>query len=254
MKKIFAIVLATLTLVGVASAQQTTISRFEGKKITGVDVSGAFKINIRQGSDTKAVLSIPQRFEKQLVFKMGLDGVLEIRFEGNINSKNNEYFTADIVCSSLNSVDLSGACKLLGEGTFSANDLKFDMSGATNVSIPGNISASGSLVSFEMSGASKIVANITSNSKLDIDTSGSSHMELSGTAASAVIEVSGASKMDLENMVVKTMSIDGSGASNLTVNVSEKLDVDASGATKVRYKGQPKLSMDTSGSASVSSL
>ena len=50
----------------------------------------------------------------------------------------NEKFTAEIVCSSLEEVLLSGACKLKGTGDFTAQTVKFDLSGAATAVWDGN--------------------------------------------------------------------------------------------------------------------
>lgn len=53
---------------GVAQ-EQVKISRFQGERVTGLDISGAFDITIRQGEDTGVTLSIPSHYEDNLVFE-----------------------------------------------------------------------------------------------------------------------------------------------------------------------------------------
>ena len=53
------------------------------------------------------------------------------------------------------------------------------------------------------------------------------------------IDVSGASKIDAENLKAIDASIDASGASKISVNVSGELKSDISGASKVVYTGTP---------------
>ena len=48
---------------GVAQ-EQVKISRFQGERVTGLDISGAFDITIRQGEDTGVTLSIPSHIMK----------------------------------------------------------------------------------------------------------------------------------------------------------------------------------------------
>ena len=114
---------------GVAQ-EQVKISRFQGERVTGLDISGAFDITIRQGEDTGVTLSIPSHYEDNLVFE-NWGGTVKVGFKGRIKKHaKNEKFTAEIVCSSLEEVLLSGACKLKGTGDFTAQTVKFDLSGA----------------------------------------------------------------------------------------------------------------------------
>ena len=83
-------------------------------------ISGAFDITIRQGEDTGVTLSIPSHYEDNLVFE-NWGGTVKVGFKGRIKKHaKNEKFTAEIVCSSLEEVLLSGACKLKGTGDFTA--------------------------------------------------------------------------------------------------------------------------------------
>ena len=60
---------------GVAQ-EQVKISRFQGERVTGLDISGAFDITIRQGEDTGVTLSIPSHYEDNLA---GLRNILKMK-------------------------------------------------------------------------------------------------------------------------------------------------------------------------------
>lgn len=64
--------------------------------------------------------------------------------------------------------------------------------------------------------------------------------------------MSGASKLDAENLKAENVSVDSSGASSATVFVTNELKADLSGATNVTYLGSPKnVQKKTSGASSV---
>ena len=139
MRKILFFLFVCWGTIGMGVAQeQVKISRFQGERVTGLDISGAFDITIRQGEDTGVTLSIPSHYEDNLVFE-NWGGTVKVGFKGRIKKHSkNEKFTAEIVCSSLEEVLLSGACKLKGTGDFTAQTVKFDLSGAATAVWDGN--------------------------------------------------------------------------------------------------------------------
>lgn len=249
---IFALLLLLGVVAGAQAELQVKISRFQGQRITGVDVGGAFKVTIRQGAETGATLDIPARFEKELVFSLNSEGKLKIGFTGNINGKNGDIFAADIVCSSLEDLDITGACELTGEGDFNGRKLSVDLSGASKVRLNGSIDIEGKL-DIDLSGASRFSADIRA-SVVDIDLSGASNFSLSGAADTGKMETSGATNANLENCVFRILSASASGASNIKVNASERLNISGSGASKISYRGNAKLSVNTSGATTIRQL
>lgn len=250
MKKVVLLVFVFWSLISGLMAQELmTLTRFEGKGITGIDVSGAWDIQISQGASTKAVVTFPARFESQLVFKLGDDGQLELGFQGDFRTKQNEKFTAVIVCSSLHEIDLSGACKLNGSGKFTGKEIKFELSGATQVTMEGELVPVNGF-SVDMSGASKMSGKIMSP-KADIDLSGASQLSLSGTSGTGKVELSGASKAELGELTMRRINVDVSGASKLNLNVSELIEGEISGGSRLVYRGEGTIRVDVSGAATL---
>ena len=60
---IFSVLLLLGITAGAKAGEQIEISRFQGEKITGIDVSGAFDIKIRQGVETGMVVNIPAHYK-----------------------------------------------------------------------------------------------------------------------------------------------------------------------------------------------
>ena len=228
---------------------QGKISRFQGARVTGLDIAGAFDITIRQGEDTGVTLSIPSHYEDNLVFE-NWGGTVKVGFKGRIKKHSkNEKFTAEIVCSSLEEVLLSGACKLKGTGDFTAQTVKFDLSGAATAVWDGNFKVV-KIGKIDLSGASQLQLNVEVP-EVEVEISGAAKLALTGEADSGEIELSGASKANLENFVLKNLALATSGASNASVNVTETLEVEASGAAHVSYSGNPKVTSHVSGAASL---
>ena len=203
----------------------------------------------RQGEDTGVTLSIPSHYEDNLVFE-NWGGTVKVGFKGRIKKHSkNEKFTAEIVCSSLEEVLLSGACKLKGTGDFTAQTVKFDLSGAATAVWDGNFKVV-KIGKIDLSGASQLQLNVEVP-EVEVEISGAAKLALTGEADSGEIELSGASKANLENFVLKNLALATSGASNASVNVTETLEVEASGAAHVSYSGNPKVTSHVSGAASL---
>lgn len=232
-----------------AQGTYTTVSRFQGKNISSLDVSGAWNIQLTQGRSTRVELTFPERFKEQLVVSLE-QGELKIGFRGNIKSKSGEKFEAVIVCSSLEEIELSGACVLNGTGNFSGENVSFDLSGAVKVNMEGPVTVATGL-EIELSGASKLLARQISTRILDIDLSGASNLELGGKADMGGCEASGASKFDLSGLQIANIIVDMSGASNGRLNVSEQIKGEISGASRLVYSGAASARVDVSGAANL---
>ena len=105
----------------------------------------------------------------------------------------------------------------------------------------------------DVSGASKISVNDLSNEFLNLDVSGASKIEIKGKTNRLKIDLSGASKIDAENLTAEYVSVEASGASKVDVFVTNELYADLSGASRVNYSGEPNnVQEKTSGASSVS--
>ena len=248
MKRTVFLILMLCYLVGSLMAQENkTLSRFEGQKITGIDASSCWYIEITEGAGTQATISFPARFEKNVVFELNSDGTLKLGINGEAKMQKDEKFTAVVVCSALHRVELSGACKLNWNGKFTADKMDIDLSGASQVAINGGLMAT-TLLKVELSGASKLSA-LAESGQVDIDLSGASSLTLKGKAGSGKVEVSGAAKGEMGEFVMQKAMVDLSGASKANMNASELIEGEISGASKLSYQGTAVTRVDVSGAS-----
>lgn len=104
----------------------------------------------------------------------------------------------------------------------------------------------------DISGASKISVDNLDNDFLNLDVSGASKINVKGKTNRLKIDLSGASKIDAENLTAEKVSVEASGASKVDVFVSNELYADLSGASRVNYSGEPQIvEKKTSGASSV---
>ena len=251
MKKcVFFILALCVTGLGLkAQIAHTTINRFAGEKISGIDASGVWKIELTQGNTTSATLIFPERLKDNLVFTLE-NGELKIRFREELKTKSGEKFEAVIACSSLHEIDLSGACSLNGTGNFGGQEVKFDLSGASRVVIEGKVDASG-VFKADLSGAAKLFCKSVSAQQFDIDLSGAAELELYGKAVNGKLEASGAAKYDLSGFQITKADVDLSGAARGKMNVTEQITGEISGAAKLFYSGGASTRVDVSGAATL---
>jgi len=92
----------------------------------------------------------------------------------------------------------------------------------------------------DSSGVSTINISGVKNDSFTISSSGASKIGVSGETAKFSVDVSGAGKVDAENLKAVDADVNASGACNVSVNVSGSLKTDASGASHITYTGDPR--------------
>lgn len=225
-------------IAGAIAQENITISRFQGEKITGIEVHGAFKVTAKQGESTGASVNIPARLERQLRLTLE-NGILIIAFDGKIKEKNNETFTAEVTLSTLENVEMTGATVLKIEGEITTNHFMAEIRGASSMTSTAPIRVS-QKAEIALSGASKMTGELTA-SAVTFEISGASKLTLSGKSTTANVEVRGASKADLANFTVVNAIIEASGTSHINLHILQELSAEATGVSSITYSGDPKI-------------
>jgi hypothetical protein len=105
----------------------------------------------------------------------------------------------------------------------------------------------------DLSGASSLEVVDMSVGDMEVGLSGASRLNAKGVAKDLLMKASGASHSDLLNFPVHDANINFSGASEATVNLGGVLDAKVSGASHLKYLGEPTMgTIKTSGAATVS--
>ena len=226
---IFALLLADMPALaqkvkgnGNIKSQNRSVSGFEG-----LDVSGGFEVHVTLGNTESVKIEADENLLNNIKTEVR-SGVLHIYNDGSLTTKNT--MKAFITLKELNSLDISGGVKVIGNSTFKPKSFKMDLSGASNIKLDlqtQNLSA-------DMSGASKVV--------------------LTGKADKLWLNMSGASDVDAASLEAKDVKVEASGASKVKVFAKESLNIDASGASQIKYKGSPSITSDTSGGTKISKL
>lgn len=111
--------------------------------------------------------------------------------------------------------------------------------------------SSSTLTAARLTGAVRLTATKLSGKGFYLDGSGATRVTVDGTVGELLATMAGASKLDADDLQVKSAQLSISGAGKAEVSVSDSLKVSISGAGKVTYRGNPTIEKDISGAGSV---
>lgn len=239
MKKTLTILLAIITSVSLLSlsACRFNCKRGSGNLITehrgvgsftGVEVSGGYKVVIKQDSVNNVTI-------------IGDDNLMKyVKTENNgerlkiYNSRSictSGQYTVYVSLKELNYIETSGATSVFSDGKITVKDLELHTSGSTKI----NLSLNADHVKTEASGLTD--------------------MFLEGQAQSHTLETSGSSSLNALNFVVNKYRIESSGLSHCKINVLSELNINSSGASDIQYRGNPSdIRNNKSGIASLKQI
>ncbi|MCW3081961.1 head GIN domain-containing protein [Segetibacter sp.] len=187
------------------------------EKFNSLEVSGTLSLYLSQGPTQGVAISAGEEKYNSKIKTEVKNGVLRISVDGGVwNGFNwtNRKLKAYVTVTDINRLDVSGASYASISGPLKSDELKMDISGASEV---------------------KGIINV---SRLNLDISGASVARLSGTAKDGLIDASGACKVNSYELSIETCKASSSGASNIKVTVTGELNADASGGSNIYYKGQ----------------
>lgn len=236
MKKILLPLLFVMALYSTGFAQKTisdvNAEVREAKNFHAIQLSNAFDVYLTQSNEESVAVSAAEpKFRDDIIVEVK-GGVLIVRYDSKDKWKwntGNKKLKAYISFKQLNKLNISGACDVFIVDNWKADDLKLDLSGASN--LKGKMDAD----------------------KLMIDLSGASDLTLTGNVGQLNIEASGASDFKGFDMSVDYCNAKASGASDIKITVNKELSAEASGASDVKYKGNGLIrDIKTSGASSIS--
>ena len=191
-----------------------------------IEAGGAVQVHVRQDAANSVTLETDENLLEFLdVF---VDGkTLVIRTQKGYNLDPSDDIIIYASAPAFEKLDVSGASKIIGDGTISGDNLALGASGA-----------------------SEILMNVDV-SKLEADLSGASILQLKGNAANFSTGASGASKIKCIDLATEETTLDISGATDAEVTANKQLNIDASGASNIDYRGNANINQKSSGASSV---
>lgn len=287
MKRILLTLAAAAMTLLTANAEEKT-KTYDFGDITGIDANFIYTVHVTEGRSDKVKVVYDDMIETFLDLEVTYsDGTLRLsrkvrdrksenKFGRWVSGADNKRVEVYLEMDDIKSISVSGAASIAFEGTFKADDLDVDISGASSLKglhvngksmdldcsgaskadVSGNFAKE---VGIEASGASKM--SYTGNSETleadmsgassfkcegkysnaDIHCSGASNAEIAGTVGKAEYEGSGASSIDAQDLIARTVNIELSGASKAKVHASDNIYYNVSRACKMTYYGDAKL-------------
>lgn len=190
---------------------------------TGVDVGGAFDVEIREGNSFKVEIEADDNLIGTISTEVS-DGVLKIKNTKNV--KNSKALNVYITLPELKTLSAHGGVDVKGKNTFHAPEIKLTCSGASDVKLD------------------------VETGKSDIIISGSSDLILTGSGSNMMLSCSGSSDFSGKDFEVKKARITASGASDIHVHTTESVSVVASGSCDIHCAGNPSSKQVTTSGAS----
>lgn len=202
------------------------------KNFSAIEVSGSIDLYLSQGKEEAVAVSAGNQEAVSRIKTEVKNGKLHIYFDGNgWNWKtwsNNNKMKAYVTFVSLHRIEASGACNIKTADMINTDDLKIQLSGASDFT-------------------GEVKAGI-----LKLDGSGASNFKVSGTADKSDISVSGACEVRAYDLKAEFCKIEASGASGVRVTCNKEISAQASGGSNIFYKGAGSVrDISASGGASV---
>jgi hypothetical protein len=222
---------AALVVVGAAcnsvGGSGNVVSRqIEVSAFSRLEVSASFTATVSVGDAEAVTVRIDDNLVDTLDVHVSGD-TLHVGLRSG-TSVTNATLEADVTVRSLSAIDVSGAAAVTLADPLTADAFSVVASGASR-----------------LTGALEI-----GDGRMEL--SGASDVELSGSATTFTVTLSGASSLSAEQLTIDELEIDLSGASDGDVAVTGMLSAGASGASSLRYAGSPTIARsETSGASSI---
>jgi hypothetical protein len=165
----------------------------EVSTFTGIDVGAAIKLEVLV--DPTAAQSVSVTYDDNIIDKLVTRvtaDTLILEFDGPVNLSGSANRFVAVTVTELESLEASGASDVKATG--SAGAFRLDASGASRVDLRDFQSVD---IEIDVSGASKV--DLYATGTVSGDVSGASNVNIYGDPASALIDSSGASTVDVKN-------------------------------------------------------
>jgi len=205
----------------------------DAKDYHGIKISSSFDVYITQSNEESVAVSASEKKYMDEIEVKVVNGILVIGLKDNkwlkrLNDSKMK-LKAYISFKKIDKLDVSGACDIYLQGIVKADNLKIDLSGASDIKGEFNVQ------------------------NLDVDLNGASDITITGNASSLKVHASGASDFKGYGLTTEYCDVNVSGASGVKITVNKELSAKATGASDVRYHGNGLIrEVKTSGASSVS--
>ena len=213
-----------------------TTQSYDYTGFTGIDIGSSLKLEVTPATSYSVTITAGKKQLDRIHVSQTGD-ILKITMDGWFSGW---WWGSDpkitITMPTLKQLYLSGASEATARGFKSDDDLSVKVSGASEL----QMDLEAGYFTAEISGASSVKGRLTCPNS-DIDISGASDIDLTGSGGDIKLHGSGASTAALSYFAVNNADIEFTSASNGSLDISGRMDVSLSGASSLNYYGNPTL-------------
>ena len=232
MKRILTLILVCCTLITQAQHKETR----KIAQLKSVSVSSAIQVEYVHSNKNEVVVECQNEDHLALLLTEVKNGLLEIKYKPNTRIKTNGY----------NKVIVYSDSKLIGAKATTSGRMRIvspihspeffiDVNSAAKIEI-NELTSEKVVVNAQTSGTVKAEINSTT---LDVNTSSSSGVILTGKTNKANVNMSSSSDIDFNTLNIDSLSIVGSSSAKLFFNTVNNLENRLSSSAKVVYQKRP---------------
>jgi len=236
-----------LTGCGVRGTGEMVTRDIEVTAFTGIRISGSHSVKFSYADEVSLTVIMQENLFDHLLIDVE-NGELYVRSRRSFITTAVNRPRLYIAAPSLTAIRLSGSTEIVSSDVIQADNFSIRTSGSASITLMLEIAQ---VLELETSGSSDIDLDVQAE-RINIQSSGSSKFALNGSANVIDWHTSGAARIDAFELQTKTATVRVSGSANVDVAVVHALTVNISGSGRVRYIGTPHVTQSVSGSGSVS--
>lgn len=212
-----------------------TTQTYDYTGFTGIDIGSSLKLEVTPATSYNVTITAGKKQLDRIHVSQTGD-ILKITMDGWFFGWWGSDPKVTITMPTLKKLNLSGASEGTATGFKSDEDLSVKVSGASDL----QMDLEAGYFTADISGASSVKGRLISTNS-DIELSGASDIDLTGSGGDIKLHGSGASTASLSYFPVNNADIEFTGASNGSLDISGRMDVSLSGASSLNYYGNPTL-------------
>lgn len=197
-----------------------------------IKVGCAIKLHLSQGDQQSVKVETDENLQGRIITKV-TNGTLNLECNNVQNATKMDVYVTAV---KLNSLDASGASKIIGETTVKSDVFGLYTSGATKV----NMDIEAGIFNNETSGAANNTITLTAKTA-NTEVSGAGNLLLKGTVEKHKTEVSGAGNLKAMEFITDYTDAEVSGAGNAKIMARKQIKADLSGAASITYVDKDNL-------------
>lgn len=180
----------------------------------GIHVNGSIQIFITQSNDQSITVEDDENYVRFVDTRVQ-NKILYVSNHNSFNSNNQP--TVYISVKEVQQISVYGASSMTGQSVIQMNNLNIDVHGSSHLDLQLNVQ------------------------QVNLRSSGSSDVVLSGIVNAIESSILGSSNLDASGLIADDFNISMNGSSSANINVRNHLGYDVSGASSLTYGSNPNI-------------